>query len=115
MRSLDSGGGSAAFGAFDGFGSDHEHHTLKTYPLDALLARHGIGHVDLLKIDCEGCEYEALMASRRIKDVDAIVAEFHMNDHLAAQGHSFERLKDFLRRENPRIRIASKDIRMHNA
>ncbi len=55
------------------------------------------------------------MASRRIKDVDAIVAEFHMNDHLAAQGHSFERLKDFLRRENPRIRIASKDIRMHNA
>ena len=67
------------------------------------------------KLDCEGCEYDVLKSSRRIKDIDIIVAEFHINSHLRREGHSFENLKEFLRTQNPNIIIQSVDINMHEA
>ena len=83
--------------------------------LDTILDRYDIKHVDALKIDCEGCEYDVLKASSRIKDIDIIVAEFHINSHLRRKGHSFENLKEFLRTQNPNIIIQSVDINMHEA
>ena len=77
--------------------------------------RYDIKHVDALKIDCEGCEYDVLKSSRRIEDIDIIVAEFHINSHLRREGHSFENLKEFLRTQNPNIIIQSVDINMHEA
>ena len=72
-------------------------------------------HIHALKIDCEGCEYDVLKSSRRIKDIDIIVAEFHINSHLRREGHSFENLKEFLTTQNPNIIIQSVDINMHEA
>ena len=56
-----------------------------------------------------------LKGSRRLADVRAIVAEFHMNEHLASQGHSIKGLKRHLREANPAMLLRTKDIRMHNA
>lgn len=47
--------------------------------LDQLLLDQGVGHVDLLKIDCEGAEYEILFAStpELLRQIDRIVMEVH--------------------------------------
>ena len=114
-----SGGGSSAYdkpkdhpSLLDG---RHAFFDVSSSRLDTILDRYDIKHIHALKIDCEGCEYDVLKSSRRIKDIDIIVAEFHINSHLRREGHSFENLKDFLRTQNPNIIIQSVDINMHEA
>jgi FkbM family methyltransferase len=80
--------------------------------LDTMLEKYNVDHVHALKIDCEGCEYDTLQTSKRIKDVDVVVAEFHMNPRLQSQGRSFENLKSFLRSQNPKIQIHTADVHM---
>jgi FkbM family methyltransferase len=49
--------------------------------LDGLLAGHGLGHVDLLKVDVEGAELDIFRGPLGFLDrVDAVAAELH--DHL---------------------------------
>jgi FkbM family methyltransferase len=43
--------------------------------LDALLEK--CGHVDLLKLDCEGSEYAILLAATRLNQVGRITCEWH--------------------------------------
>lgn len=114
-----SGGGSSAYNKpknhpslLDG---RHQFFNVASSKLDTILDRYDIKHIDALKIDCEGCEYAVLKSSRRIKEIDIIVAEFHINSHLRRQGHTFENLKGFLREQNPNIIIHSVDIHMHEA
>ena len=114
-----SGGGSSAYdkpkdhpSLLDG---RHQFFNVSSSLLDTILERYDIQHIDALKIDCEGCEYAVLKSSRRIKDIDIIVAEFHINSHLRKERHSFESLKEFLRIQNPNIIIHSVDINMHEA
>lgn len=49
---------------------------VETISLDALIEQCG-GHVDLLKIDCEGSEYPALLAATKLTQVDRLVCEYH--------------------------------------
>ena len=114
-----SGGGSSAYdkpkdhpSLLDG---RHAFFDVSSSRLDTILDRYDIKHIHALKIDCEGCEYDVLKSSRRIKDIDIIVAEFHINSHLRREGHSFENLKEFLTTQNPNIIIQSVDINMHEA
>ena len=93
----------------------HTFYDVVSNKLDTMLEKYNIKRVHALKIDCEGCEYDTLKNSRRIKDIDVVVAEFHINSHLRSQGHSFENLKSFLRAQNPNIEIYSTDINMHDA
>lgn len=48
-------------------------------PFDAFIESHAIGRVELLKIDCEGSEFEILLQSQHVKNglVQNIVGEFH--------------------------------------
>ena len=95
---------------------DYVHyHNISSHSLDSLLERHGVGKVDLLKIDCEGCEYSVMRASRRLRDIRALVGEFHMNDALARQGHSPEGLRAFLRAANPDMLVSVVDAPMQNS
>jgi FkbM family methyltransferase len=57
--------------------------------LDSLLDELGLVHVDLLKLDIEGAEHEAIRESRRLHQIAAIVGEFH--------GSSPDRVDAFLR------------------
>lgn len=44
--------------------------------LDRLMERHQMDRVQLLKIDCEGCEY-AFLKTKAVDKVDRIIGEFH--------------------------------------
>lgn len=59
------------YGADD---SDADAHKVPAVSLDTLME--GIETLALLKIDCEGCEWDVLR-SPRVKDVERIIGEFH--------------------------------------
>ncbi len=61
--------------------------------LDAVFDALDIERCKLLKIDCEGSEYEILLATRSLKKVEYLSGEFHYNDLLLAQGHTPEILR----------------------
>jgi FkbM family methyltransferase len=68
---LNTGGGSVMWGAGD---------PVAKVPLDDVIdlaTRHGERRVRLLKLDCEGAEWPALLTSRRLHLIDEIVGEFH--------------------------------------
>ncbi len=60
----------------------------------------------LLKIDCEGGEYEILLAAHCLQAVDYLSGEFHVNSRLRAQGHTPDALarhcEQFIAREHMR-------------
>jgi len=51
--------------------------TVRTSSIDSILAEAGVSHADLVKIDVEGSEYEALKAFSGLRWVNTIVGEFH--------------------------------------
>ncbi|MFM9442411.1 FkbM family methyltransferase [Streptomyces acidiscabies] len=54
------------------------HRTLAATAVDRLLADHGIGHVDLLKVDVEGSERDIFAAPRPwMRQVERVVLEVH--------------------------------------
>lgn len=67
--------------------------------LDDFFIAHNIKHCKLLKIDCEGAEYDILYNSEKFKQhcVTNMVGEFHINNSLAAQGFSMKELYDYCR------------------
>jgi hypothetical protein len=73
--------------------------------LDQIFSEFGIDRCKLLKIDCEGSEYEILYSAKCLNRISNIRGEFHMNKTLAAKGYSIESLVDFLARSIPRQNI----------
>lgn len=71
---------------FDDAGSDGDWHTVKAVSLDTLMK--GLDRLTLLKVDCEGCEWQFLR-SPRVADVDLIIGEFH-------NGGGIEALRDLI-------------------
>lgn len=47
---------------------------------EQILNRQGTSHIDLVKIDCEGCEYDLLKQREVWDDVKFLTMEFHEND-----------------------------------
>lgn len=76
---------------------DHIKRTVVSLTLDELIGRLNITRCELLKIDCEGSEYEILLSSRQLARVKVVRGELHMNSHLRMQGHSPHRLMSHLR------------------
>ncbi|HEX2095573.1 MAG TPA: FkbM family methyltransferase [Longimicrobiaceae bacterium] len=65
---------------------------VESVTLDGIFREHGIDRCRLLKIDCEGAEYEILFGSGCLHRVDHLSGEFHLNAYLASRGYSPERL-----------------------
>jgi|GEM_PF-1130978 len=80
--------------------------------LDQIFAELGIGRCKLLKIDCEGSEYEILYNTKCLDRISHIRGEFHMNKTLAARGYSIEGLVEYLSRSIPRQNIHCVPSRM---
>jgi FkbM family methyltransferase len=66
---------------FDADGSESDTHTVNAVSLDTLMK--GLDRLALLKIDCEGCEWQFLR-SKRVADVDIIIGEFHNKGGIGA-------------------------------
>jgi FkbM family methyltransferase len=62
---------------------------VSTRSLDSLMAELGLDSIDVLKIDVEGYEHEVLQSFARMRDVAAVVGEYHPAIH----GHRFEELE----------------------
>lgn len=85
-------GGSSLVDTFDP--ANHEKVNVAIRPLDEFIMRYG--PVKLLKIDIEGGEHDAIYACTKLADVENVVAEIHINNRLASQGHSIEKLAQFI-------------------
>ncbi len=73
------------------------------YSLDRVLEEYG--PFDAVKMDCEGCEYEALANSRRIGEVSQVMLEYHYGP---------ERVVEALRRAGFQVR-ADRPRRIYNS
>ncbi len=76
--------------------------------LDQIFERHGIERCVLLKIDCEGAEYDILGKTTAWQRIDHLRGEFHMNNLLASQGHTMQGLHDYCAQMLPSRSVAAK-------
>jgi FkbM family methyltransferase len=76
---------------------------VESVTLEEMLRRHvpDPGRCKLLKMDCEGAEFEVLPSTPSLNRVDYLSAEFHMSDRLKTQGHSIDELVQLCRRTIP--------------
>lgn len=72
---------------------DFRYFTCPSLSLDTLCEREGLGRIKLLKLDCEGLEYEILNRTNVLPRVEYLCGELHANRQLEAQGCSTEQLK----------------------
>lgn len=90
------------------------YYVVKSLTLDDIFKKYHIKKCKLLKIDCEGSEYEILMHSKQLRRIEYLSGEFHYNRHLRGHGFSPRRLFDycgrFIRVEN----ISYHTIKMPN-
>jgi len=72
---------------------------IEVFPLDEIFKKRNIQHVDLIKIDTEGHEYEVLVGvSNNIQKIDYILLEFH-NDNIY-ENYSSKKIHNFLNENN---------------
>ena len=64
---------------------DHQKFTVKSTKLDDFIASLGFPKIKLLKIDCEGAEYEILKGSSLLYMVEHLSGEFHVNSRLGGE------------------------------
>ncbi len=86
--------------------------TVPSITLDGIFERFAITRCKLLKIDCEGAEYEILTGASVLDRVDWLSGEFHVSESLRHRGCIADELIDFVRTRIPPERIAVKSVRM---
>ncbi len=79
--------------------------------LDQVFDAHKIRRCKLLKVDCEGSEYEILLNTRVLSQVDYLSVEVHTNKNLRARGCTYEGLTEhcshLLGRERTHFRLGN--------
>lgn len=74
---------------------DAEVTDLATITLDEVFEMHQISRCKLLKIDCEGMEYEILFGAKVLEKTEYLAGEFHASSYLKILGWSPERLHQY--------------------
>jgi len=67
------------------YANGHEHIEVQSTTLPQIMSDYGIERVRLLKLDCEGAEYEILQDTAVLQHVDYLSGELHANELLAGQ------------------------------
>lgn len=79
-------------------------HQVESIVLDKFMEEAGIEKCKLLKVDCEGSEYEILHNTKRLGSVEYLAGEVHTNPYLSSMGYSlaglYEHCKAFIKPEN---------------
>jgi len=90
---------SGGMSAFASFGKRAAVHTVESVTLAQIFTRLNVGKCKLLKMDCEGAEYEILRTSEGLLDrVEYLSGEFHTNGNLARAGYSPDELLEMCKR-----------------
>jgi len=84
-----SGGASAIVRTFGPVGAVSN---IGSTTLDEVFSAHAVDRCKLLKIDCEGMEYEILLGARILPKVEYLAGEFHASPYLQSRGWCPERL-----------------------
>jgi FkbM family methyltransferase len=84
----------------------HYNLTVPSRTLDSIFDEYVPDRCRLLKVDCEGAEYEILSRARCLDRVDHLAMELHVNRFLTSQGFTPEGLVGEVSRVIPRERIA---------
>ena len=104
------GGATAWLGNMEGKG--YRRWTVGSTTLERIFTDHQIDRCRLLKIDCEGGEYEILEGFGRLDAVDYLRGEFHTNARLSGLGYDIDRLIAHCETEIASDRIAVTRCRM---
>ncbi len=87
---------------------DHDVVRVEAVSLESLFQRENLSHIDVLKLDCEGAEYEILMGApmKVLHKIKRIIMEYHdldsahhhgiLEDFLTTQGFSVKKYRNFV-------------------
>ncbi len=73
-------------------GENHENAEVSSLTLNEVFERYKVSTCKVLKVDCEGSEYEILLNTNVLSSVENIIGEFHINDFLKNQGYTIPKL-----------------------
>jgi len=99
---------SAAAGGYYTRTDGYARSTADSITLDKIFERNAIGRCKLLKIDCEGAEYEILTSTSVLDRVEWLSGEFHVSESLKSRGCTVEALMAFVGARIAPERIAVK-------
>lgn len=86
----------------------HQIFKVPSLMLSEFFRKCGINKCKLLKVDCEGAEYEILLNSSAVlRQIEYLSGEFHVNKHLTSKGYSplqlIEHCSKFINRKKIRV------------
>lgn len=86
-------------------GITNEHIKVKSTTLKKIFQENNLEKIDLLKIDCEGCEYEILLRSPKniLKKIDTIILEQHITSN--TEKYRAKSIIEYLRLEGFSVKI----------
>lgn len=93
---------------------DAIYNNIKTISLDDIFSAHEINKCKLLKIDCEGAEYDILYETKNLTNIEYVIGEFHtFNIEVKGDKYKPENLLSYLKRkmkkpENISVKIQDK-------
>ncbi len=90
-----SGGATATWEPGNLDSNNYVEYPVESTTLNSIFETYKIDHCRLLKIDCEGSEYEILLNTSKLTVIDYLSAEFHTNEHLSAKGFNPQMLYDY--------------------
>lgn len=94
-----------ATGGYSILKTDTQREIVPSLALADIFRLYGIDRIALLKVDCEGAEYEILEAAGDLlARVELLVGEFHHSDALAAEGRTPDGLAQMVWQHIPRER-----------
>ncbi len=102
MHPINSGGATAMSETQKQFGVVEN---IPSITLDEIFDRYKIDNCQLLKIDCEGTEYEILYHTTVLSRIEYLAGEFHNNTLLREQGYTIEGLVEYCQQFFPPNRI----------
>jgi len=77
---------------------EHSYYNVESLTLDDIFETQNIKKCKLLKIDCEGSEYEILFNSKELRNIEYLSGEFHINEYLKNKDYSIEKLYEYCKK-----------------
>ena len=87
--------------------------SVESTTLEDIFKKYNIEKCKILKIDCEGSEYEILLNTPKeiFQKIEYLAGEFHINKYLESKGYSIKGLVEHCKKMNPAMKIHITPVR----